>query len=464
MIFEIVLKEIREHLFNLRFLLTLVLIMCMMIVCGFVFVGKYHQNLIDFRENINQNNSQLSKASARLCDVAFQEQQLQIKASAMELISEGGLKQLPNTFRMDTFQISLPEMIKRSNTLLPDFADVDWAFIISIILSFFALLLVYDAVSGEKVKGTLRLVQSNAISRTSVIVGKYLGAMTALSLPLLISSLVSLLIVFLYGRISFSLIQISQIGLFFMAALLYLSTFISIGLLISARTQNPVTSIIYSLLIWVILVILIPNSGGTIAKELYPIPTWQQVDRQIRDRRSEIGQAHRNRYAQTFRWNGDPWAEWVPYRSRAVNEMADARNRMMHAYQHQMIEQIEKAQRMTAISPTSLFASLSEKIAYTGIHRFKEFYQQAYDYRLQFKQYILDRDKTDNDSPHLLNEWHKSTISQKPVDATGIPRFEERQMSFESFQNALLEFSILVLFNLIFFSLAYVAFIKYDVR
>jgi len=335
--------------------------------------------------------------------------------------------------------------------LLPDFADVDWTFIISLILSFFALLLVYDAVCGEKRAGTLRLLQSNTISRPSVILGKYLGAMAILSIPLFISVLLSLVILILHGQITFNFVQIAQVFIFLLAVLFYLSIFVLIGLFISSKTSNPVTSIIYSLLIWVVVVILIPHSGGIIAAKVFPIPTWQEVDREIRHRRSEIGDAHRARYSQVFRWNGNPWAEWVPYRSRAVNEMAEARNSMMNEYIHKMIGQIEKARLVTQISPTAVFANLSEKISGTGISHFKKFYEQVHNYRQNLKQYIVAADQEDPDSPHLLNEWHKVTISQKPVDASSIPRFEEKMMTSKLFQNVLFDFVLLILFNLVLF-------------
>ena len=129
-----------------------------------------------------------------------------------------------------------------------------------------------------------------------------------------------------------------------------------------------------------------------------------------------------------------------------------------------MIDQIEKARLTIHISPTGVFMNLSEKICNTGISRFKIFYQQVYNYRQQLKQFILDKDKADPDSPHLLNEWHKVTISQKPIEAASIPRFQEKTKLYKFFQNALFDFGILLLFNLVFFSLAYVSFLKYDVR
>ncbi len=464
MLKEIILKEIRGHIYSLRFMLTHLLLVILMIISAFIFVGKYHQNMNDFRENLNENNSQLSKAAQKLCDVAFQEQILQIKPSVSELISEGGLKQLPNTFRMTAFQIQLPETIKRSNLMLPEFVDIDWTFIISVIVSFFSMLLVYDAVSGEKIAGTLRLLQSNSISRTTVILGKYIGALSAILIPLIFSVFINLLIVTLFGHIKFAAVHLVQILLFVIAVCLYVSIFIFIGLFVSSRTNNPVTSIIYLLLIWIILVILIPNSGGTIATKIFPIPTWKEVDRQIRHRGSEIGDAHRARYAQTFRWDGNPWAEWVPYRSRAVNEMAQARNSMMHEYMYQMIGQIEKAKLVTQISPASVFFNISELIANTGIQRFRKFYKQVYEYRLQFSQFIVDRDKDDPDSPHLLNEWHKVTISQKPISFSELPQFEEKLVGKNFSQKAILGFGILMLFTMLFFAAAYVSFLRYDVR
>ncbi|MEE8583230.1 MAG: ABC transporter permease subunit [Acidobacteriota bacterium] len=63
-----------------------------------------------------------------------------------------------------------------------------------IVLSLFAILFAYNAVSGEKEQGTLRLSFSNAVPRDSYILGKAAGSFLALAIPLLILILLGCLL------------------------------------------------------------------------------------------------------------------------------------------------------------------------------------------------------------------------------------------------------------------------------
>ena len=73
------------------------------------------------------------------------------------------------------------------------FRFLDLEFIFQVVLSLFAILFAYDAINGEKERGTLRLTFANPIPRDTYIVGKVLGAVTALVAPLLLPILIGTL-------------------------------------------------------------------------------------------------------------------------------------------------------------------------------------------------------------------------------------------------------------------------------
>jgi len=437
----------------------------MIIISTFIFVGQHHQKLAEFREMENKNNKRLIDNSNNLSGVASQQQTIHLSPTRMELIAEGGIKHLPKMFRVSTFQIYEPEFVSTENNFMNRFTNIDWTFIIAFLLSFFAILLTYDAATGEKSDGTLRLLLSHSVSRSTVILSKYLSALITIVIPLILGIILSLLLAALFGQVAFSSLEIAKIIFYIIAALFYLSIFMLFGLLVTCFTKNSVTSIIVLLFIWVIAAILIPNSGGKIAAKFFQIPTREEIDRQIRNKRSEISNAHTAKYEMTFAWNGDPRAEWVPYRCRAVNAMADARNQINHDYMNQRINQIKKAKSILKISPTTVFSSLSEQICTTGLDHFEYFYQQIVDYRNQFRQFIIETDKADPDSPHQIYEWENSPMSQKPVDSNAIPRFPENELSLsKTIQKVLLNFAILIVFNAVLFVAVFVAFGRYDVR
>ena len=80
---------------------------------------------------------------------------------------------------------------------------IDWVFI-GILMSFFVILFTFDAIAGERARGTLSLMMSNAVSRGQMLLGKYLGAFVTVFLPLIISILINLLVIHFFGNIPFA--------------------------------------------------------------------------------------------------------------------------------------------------------------------------------------------------------------------------------------------------------------------
>lgn len=146
-------------------------------------------------EKTNENLSDLRKPLGRLSGLAFHEQQVYRKPKLLSLCVDGYEKSFPNYVRFDVFNINLPEVKGSSNFTLGHFSDVNWVFIISLILSFIAFVSTFDSICGEKQAGTLRLMLAEAIPRHKILLGKYLGIMLTLGIPLLIGLLVSLIIV-----------------------------------------------------------------------------------------------------------------------------------------------------------------------------------------------------------------------------------------------------------------------------
>lgn len=110
--------------------------------------------------------------------------------------------------------------------MLPQFSDIDWVFIISVLLSFIAMLLTYDSFCGERQLGTLRLILSGSIPRYKVLFGKYFGAVFTLGVPLLTGLLISLVIVVSSGTVQFGYGDWSRIFGVALISFLYLSMFL----------------------------------------------------------------------------------------------------------------------------------------------------------------------------------------------------------------------------------------------
>jgi len=251
MIWHIIRKEILENFLSLRFILSLLLIISLFAASGFVFVDEYSQQLQDYWKKTNKNLSGLSEQSSQLCELAFYKQRIFRKPKTLTLCAEGFEKSLPNCFEFDAFKADLPQIKGQTNFTVPHFSDIDWVFVISLVLSFVALVFAYDSICGEKELGTLRLMLAGSIPRHKILLGKYFGTMLMLGIPLLIGLLVNLIIVVSSEDIVVDGDVWLKIFTIILLSFLYLSIFVLLGLFISSRTAHSANCMVILLLLWV---------------------------------------------------------------------------------------------------------------------------------------------------------------------------------------------------------------------
>jgi len=472
MIRQIIHKEILENLLSFRFVLSLVLIILLFAVSGFVFVGKYKQRSSDYWEKTNENLAGLSEQSSRLYKLAFYEQSVWRKPKPLSLCCEGFEKTLPNCFTFDVFSADLPEIKGRSNFTLSRFSSIDWVFIVSMILSFLALVFTYDSLSGEKQDGTLRQILANTIPRHQVLLGKYLGVVITIGIPMFLGLLVSLIIVVASNAAVLSGLDWLKILAIILLSFLYLSVFILLGMFVSSRTSQPANSMVILLLLWVVFVILIPSFGRIISEISGKAPDPAQLERKLAEISTEIW-SNTERFGEragnasgNLSWPGNN----PPARARLRNASANAHNKARQDYHNKMLAQAFTGRNLTCISPTVIYQRASEIVAGTGINRIVSLHRQIKEYQAVLRQYILSKDAEDPLSLHLLfpeeylvGAWR--AISHNPVDFDTVPKFREQDIGLtKSLGLAVWDIGLLVLFNLVFFAATFVSFLRYDVR
>jgi ABC-type transport system involved in multi-copper enzyme maturation permease subunit len=334
MLWMIIRKEMLAYVTSLRFVLTLLLITVVFIISGLVFVGKYEQEVESYGNTSNENLSGLEKASKNLSNVPNYTQVIRKQPKITQLCCEGFEKSIPNTFRMSAFSVQNPEIVARSNFLFPRFADIDWAFIISFILSFVAFLMTFDSFSAERERGTLKLLMSNPVSRDKVILGKYISGVLTLMIPLVVGLLLNLIIMSFSGLSFINTVQWTKVLAFIGVSILYLSVFILFGMLVSSRSAKSSSSIVILLFVWVIVVMVIPSVGGVLAEKFAKTPARSEVERQINEAGDEIWN-NADRYGKKAgSWAGGvspkdlKTMDWVnpPARARLFNAITDSRN------------------------------------------------------------------------------------------------------------------------------------------
>ena len=338
---------------------------------------------------------------------------------------------------------------------------IDWVFI-GIFMSFFVILFTFDAIAGERAKGTLSLMMSNQISRGQMLFAKYLGTFFTLMVPLTIGILMNLLVIYLSGNISFSssdwLRILGMIGLF----TLHISIFIFLGLFFSSRVSNAITSLVWLLLTWVCLAFIFPSLLGLFVGTLDPIPSIEIVSSRKRAQLANIEDEFRPmELLEVTKLSEAPSPDnpsatrrWATYFTRRY----ETKTRIADEHVDQQFRQVRLARGLTQISPIVCFQYAMEGLANTGIVSYMDFVKQVRRYRQTFIDFIKTEDREDPESLHIYPV--REGLSQKPVDPNAIPRFKERI----SYQSVIFPVGLLILFNILFFTAAQLSFLKCDLK
>ena len=436
MIRQIVYKEVLENILSLRFALSLLLTVSLFEVCGYVFVKGYGEQSKDYWNKTNKNLSALREESNQLYKVAFYKQGIFRKPKPLGLCAESFEQSLPNFFEVNAFTADLPKTKGQANFALPQFNHVDWVLVISLILSFAALVFTYDTICGEKEDGTLRLTIANTIPRYKVLLGKYAGTMITLAIPLVIGMLMSLIIVVTSRDVAIGGDQWIKILILAVVSLLYLSVFVLLGMFVSSRTSHPANAIAVLLLLWVVAVVLLPSFSRIIFDVIYKEPSEQEMQRRISEANSEIwdNSERYGKHAGYISNNRDDPGNNPPARARLRTAMMDATNQLLQEYHNKWLQQALARRNFASFSPAVIYQRACEAIAGTGIDRCADLYKQVGRYKMDLKEFIRSRDMEDPDSLHLIgpeqgmaSSWR--AISHNPVDFDDVPKFQEHDLA-----------------------------------
>ena len=472
MIRHITCREVRQNLLSLRFALFVLLTTALFIICGYAFGNEYREQSRYYWKKTNENLAALRAETEALYRVAFYHQQVYRQPQPLSLCAEGFEQSLPNFYQVNAFTAELPETRGQANFALPHFSHVDWVLIISLVLSFAALVLTYDSFCGEKQAGTLRLTLANTIPRYQALLGKYLGAMFTLTLPLFIGMLVSLIIVIPSEDIAFGGSDWLKILTIALISLLYLSLFVLLGLFVSSRVTRPANAMAILLLAWVVAIILVPSFCRIIFDITYAEPTEEELVTRLREVGDEIWD-NSDRYGERAGYmshNRDDPGNNPPARARLRNAIVEAQNQVREDHHNQWLGQALARRNFARLSPAVVYQRACEVIAGTGIGHCAYLYEQVKRYGADMREFIRSRDLEDPESLHLPNpeigtarSWR--AISHDPVDFGIVPKFQEHAETWgRSLQQAIWDIGLLILFNLVFFAAAFVSFIRYDVR
>lgn len=451
-------RQVVEDIISFRSLINFVLILVTLIIFPLIFVNHYQNSKESRSKNTAENNLRLKESSESLVNLIDTEQKLLMKPKATRFISGGYEDKIPQGLSFRLKEIKLLSKGEESESSF--FYSLDLTFIVQFLLSFFAIVLTFNAITAEKERGTLRLVFSNPIKRANLVLTKYLSALMTVVLPLLFGLVISLILLNFAGVMSLSFNIFLDFLFFFLISLFYVSFFILLGISCSTFTHTSKNSLVLCLLFWVLFVVIFPKSAGLLLDlRHFQVPTEKQIEELAEKSYREVWNRHSQEDLVT-RGGGD---NSTIQNVRVSSEAQAARQEVYDFYLRKKIAAVSALKRINFISPSSLFEYSASSLAGTGLFHFQVLWNQARQYQNEFIEFFKREDMKDESSFHLY--FHIDYVSRKPVDFERIPKFEEREIKRASrLKDGLQYAGILALYNIFLFTLVFFKFLKYDVR
>jgi ABC-type transport system involved in multi-copper enzyme maturation permease subunit len=450
MLRAIVKRELTDHVMSFRFSAIFILTLLLMVISVLVSSSTYRRAISEYPKRVEGfvNEDGKTNLGAVACQGGATVNRF---PSPLAFCSGTGERQLPNQVSMAAHGLRGLQRTVDIGEILSGPANLDWAFVIAVVLSFGAGLLTYKSISGELSDGTLTLLLSHPVSRGTVLLGKYIAALLAVVAVFSIGLLLSLIVLQTMDGIQLRGDDWLKIGLFGVASVMYLSSFILIGLLCSVITRWPVLSAISFLFIWTGLVFIVPNLGGILAGLVGDTKTPLQIH--------QAASSIPDLLSLTPGMSADEVASMKLRREQA-------RERLLIEYQGSLIRQVDLGQDLTRISPGSAFSYAAEEIVGGGTFRLKNFVSNAGHFREGLYQAIIEADKQDPASEHRYVPWWCGSyhFSQLSVDLGPAAQFRDTPpSSLEGLAAAFWDIFLLIMYNLIAFALAFWRFARQDV-
>jgi ABC-type transport system involved in multi-copper enzyme maturation permease subunit len=499
MIMDVVKKEIKSSISTPKVLITYV-------VCTVLIISALVMGAVTYTNLVDEAQQQTAAEKDRLKNVFNYQQDflnpginLYRTPSALSVLVSGVEGDAARRGNISAVVGSNFDVSKYNATpILAVFGLLDLEFIVKIILSLFAVLFTFDAISGEKELGTLKLNLSNPMKRSSFIIGKLIGNFILLIIPFIVPLLMGLLILeFFFPQIQFNGEDWMRIALIFLAFLLYLLVFYSMGMMVSSLTKRSSISFLILLMLWVFFISIVPRGAVLVAQWFHEVPALEEVKKDFARGIGPNTKALMAQIQQKAQGMRDELTSSMPKKPVIVTEEYNVRMKaweqrrqeltsefqswLADKYQEftqkiqadgqkriQEMEKKQEIQNQLAInlsrytSPAAALTFSIQQLAKSGVYSSdKIFADQVKAASATFQKGATDLLKK---HPEYLNQGlgvgKAIDVSDQYIDTSYF-----RSQSFEeALSSSLVDFAVLAILATIFVAIAFMAFLRYDVR
>ena len=495
-------REILAHLITFRFAVTVIVCLLLVAITTLIRIDDYEQRLTGYNTARDTNRDELLSTRT----YSFLMPKVDRPPNPLSIFNAGMDNRLGNTLRI--YYTNVPvlwdaQVHSSGNIFIDHFYRIDLIFIFQFVLSLLALLFAYDAIAGERESGTMRVTMSHPVRRGNILAAKYLGAMTCLILPLIMSFIVALIWIVSMGSIVLSGNDFLRIAGILLTSIIYLSAIYLIGLLISAWAHRTATALMLSLFVWVVMVLVYPSFSVSMVDQLTNpvdnrIYSSERAIRQILQTVEDEGQKYLindgiegesdhfnvqgNRNGlhvglshgstathikfRAYDWRSiDPESEkripdviryhqfLTPLKFQAAEKIGLER---LPALEQTRFRRAKIARNLLRLSPAAMYNLATQAWTGTDLYGVEDFFQAARQYRRTLVNYFYD------EGAFSSRQWFAS--DKGAINLDDLPRFVyQRADLWTNVLRALPDLQILLLLNVALFLSTFAIFVRQEI-
>jgi ABC-type transport system involved in multi-copper enzyme maturation permease subunit len=406
---------LRDQKFQIFFLILVVLFILSAISSSVTYraYSEEYQVLLNNHQNMTQDEHQMS-----LRTMLGSRNLIQVVDEPSPALLFSTYENYPNRL-LNGVMFYTPQFM-RFGVIGTEVFKLNWNFILGMLMGFIMLILSFEAISGEKRAGTLRLLSIYGFKRQSILWNKYLSYMVLYMIIIVPPALISMILFFALSG-TWDVSYMMQFLLIMLLSIPFASFFVMLGIFIS-MAKNYRNAIVVVVFIWLLFVIIIPQSANIIGKQLSPIKTdveYRQMGYVAWHSEFEIWAEEHGRYV-----NGNGYLH-NGLRARAVyaadEKISLSEQQELADYKRQLL----LIQRIASISPFTQYEKISEIVFDKGDYLLGFQKLSMQNTLAQVRNLMIEQDSRDETSINLYYSWAGSDFG--PLMSEGLTTFSAQK-------------------------------------
>jgi ABC-type transport system involved in multi-copper enzyme maturation permease subunit len=378
-------REVADHLHSRRFHIGVAL-------CVLLFSLAASVRVLDLRSADQERMMFLQRWLPAVTEQMDRDEPIEVEntraVSPLSVISVGLEAITPFRFTSTKEGLRFGTARGAQNTTDALFGAIDMTFVVGVVLSLLAVALSFDSVCGERLSGTLALVLSYPVRRSTFLSAKIAAISTVVVLCFTMAIAIALLIILAAGL---PIVDAYHWAIFAACSAVYLVFFVTLGVSVSAWRRTPTDAALTALFLWTLLVFIIPRVIGLAVTLLYPparaVEMTLREDEAVSRLRSEHVKRLQDAFVSYVNSGGDlakRSADFVRLRNDANADFRNRRRKVVSRLWDEQDREEALRERYTricsALSPTALYDEISTELAWTGFLQRQHFREEARNY------------------------------------------------------------------------------------